>query len=56
MTSVDPRPPFGRTPPSRGWHVNSGHCPALQTQLIDKAAYFQNFGSNKYRLKLTDYR
>jgi len=56
MTSVDPRLRYAKAPPSRGWHVNSGHCPALQTQLIDKAAYFQNFGSNKYRLKLTDYQ
>ena len=54
MTSVDPRP-YG-APPSRGWHVNSGHCPALQPIMTNESVYFRNFGSNKYRLKLTDYR
>ena len=54
MTSVDPRP-YG-APPSRGWHVNSGHCPALQPIMNNESVYFRNFGSNKYRLKLTDYQ
>ena len=54
MTSVDPRP-YG-APPSRGWHVNSGHCPALQPIMTNESVYFRNFGSNKYRLKLTDYQ
>ena len=68
MTSVAPRPygcslqrstgPFAKllTTPSRGWHVNSGHCPALQPIMTNESAYFRNFGSNKYRLKLTDYQ
>ena len=54
MTSVDPRP-YG-APPSRGWHVNSGHCPALQPIMTKERVFFRNFGSNKYRLKLTDYQ
>ena len=28
----------------------------LQTHMTEGAAYFRNFGSNKYRLKLTDYQ
>lgn len=54
MTSVDPRP-YG-APPSRGWHVNSGHCPDLQPIMAKERVFFRNFGSNKYRLKLTDYQ
>lgn len=71
----DPRLRCAQTPPSRGWHVTSGHHPALDASTVldtltseissDNShqemseyaiKYFQNLGSNKYRLKLTDYQ
>ena len=60
-TSGAPRIPFGQTPPSRGRHVTSSHQPdrsmcCAEEQVQDKIRFFRNLGSNKYRMKLTDYQ
>ena len=34
----------------------SGHCPVIQSIMTNELVYFRNFGSNKYRFKLTDYQ
>ena len=61
VTSGDPRLRYAHTPPSRGWHVSSGYQPIQSmcfaaSQSENHTRYFRNLGSNKYRLKLTDYQ
>ena len=52
VTSDDPC--RSEAPPSRGWHVISCHRSAPNRCFRQR--FIQNFGSNKYRLKLTDYQ